>query len=295
MWTWGPMGGDTPGFTGPLDPYTTDVWCAVSVDRLFTSWLGQSLTATRTSDNSIQDIGFLSNGAFDAAALSAFLGSSDGVVQEWVNQQGVANRSFTQATVSQQPRIATTGTFEGRTVFDGTDDFMLTGALSGTPNAFTVFLRGALDTSTAGPKILLEHTQNYNNANAAIAYWEPPSFTVSVHGASPAGYGRSDFTGDYPYDNVQCYRFDRQAVTSATMSVLFIDGVKETRNADGSTGTLPTGAFSLGAWRLGGREPISGNTPLFPANLAVHTLIIYERALSDADIASISTIIAGLP
>lgn len=271
----------------PLDDYTAGLWSAVSVVRLLTTATA-AMTVRNTSGGGLADIGFDVDGEIDAAALSSHLGANNGTVRAWANQQGSATHGFDQSTTGAQPACATAGVFDGVVAFDGSDDFMPTGASSGTPTAFTVFLRGTLRSTTT--QILLEHAPNYNTYNAAIAYYDAGAMSIGVHHQSPAGYSRSDFTGDYPNANVHAWRFDRSQGSSAAMTKLFINGSAETRDANGDSGTLPSGTFDAYAWYLGART--GGSTP---AALDVHTLLIYESALSDGDIAAISTILAALP
>lgn len=276
-------------YTGPLDGYTTNLWSAISLRRLLTSWVGQCFTCRRTSDSVTQDIGFDSTGAVDAAALLSFLGASNGTARDLANQQGVSGRGFFNATAANQPTAATAGVFNGVFAFDGTNDGLSTADNSGAPSAFTVFFRGKLR-STSGAQLLIEHSSNYNSNNAAAVYYDSGALSVGVHDTAPGGYSRSDFTGDFPNDNVQCWRFDRGQVTSAAMTKLFISGVAETRDANGDAGTLPDSTFGAATWNLAAR---SGGT--LPAALDLHTLLIYQAALNDTDVASISTILAALP
>lgn len=281
------FGGGGGAFSGPLDAYTTNLWTAVSVRRLLASWTGACFTARDTTDGDLLDIGFDSTGAIDASALSAFLGAHNATARALINQQGTGARGFDNSTTTQQPAAATAGVFDGKFAFDGSNDYMPTGTNSGTPSAFTVFIRGLLRATTT--QILLEHSTNYNSNNAAIAYYDAGAMSIGVHDTAPGGYSRSDFTGDYVNNNVQCWRFDRSQVTSANMTKLFINGTAETRNGNGDSGTLPDSTFGASAWYLGAR----GGT--VAAALDVHTLLIYEAALSDADVSAISTILAALP
>lgn len=282
------FGASGAGTTWPLDPYTSNLWTAMSVRRVLSSAVN-AFTVRRTSDSVIQDIGFDVGGAVDAASLLAFLGANNGTAHAWANQGATSANGFGTATTTRQPACATAGVSNGKLVFDGTDDLISSGASSGTPSAFTVFLRGLLR-STSGTQIILEHSANYNSNNSAVAYYDSAKMSVGVHDTAPGGYARSDFNTDYPNNNVQCWRYDRTQVTGAAMSKLFINGAAETRDANGDSGTLPDSTFSAQAWRLGAR-----NGAASPAALDAHTLLIYEAALSDGDVAAISAIVAGLP
>lgn len=282
-----------PAFFGgfrswPLDGYTANLWTALSVRRMLNT-AGNALTVRRVSDSVLQDIGFDSNGAVDSAAMATFLGASNGTVRAWANQFSDATHGLDNPTTSEQALCATAGVFAGKVAFDGVNDYYRPGANSGTPSAFTVFFRGLLR-STAGTQIILEHTTNYNSNNAAVAYYDAGALSVGVHDTAPGGYARSDFTGDYPNNNVHCWRYDRTQVTGAAMSKLFINGAAETRDVSGDSGTLPDSTFAAALWRFGARQGAS-----LPAALDAHTLLIYEAALSDGDVDAISDIVAALP
>lgn len=279
---------------GPLDAYTAGLWSAVSVCKLIGAYNGTAMSVRDTTTNAEHDIGWVWDASsppsecVNAAAVAALLGANNGACKTWRNQFGHPSHGYEQNTGSQQPKVATAGTFEGKVVFDGTNDLLPTGSASGTPSAFTVFFRGKLRATTL--QFILEHTIDYTANDAAVAYYDAGAMSVGVHDTSPAGYARSDFNTDYPNDNVHCWRFDRSQVTAAAMSKLFINGTAETRDANGDSGTLPAGNFAAGNWFMGAR-----NGAVSPAQLDAHTVLIYESALSDGDVASISTIIAALP
>jgi hypothetical protein len=75
---------------------------------------GAAIRVRRSSDNTEQDINFVSsspNAVIDTTALSTFVGANNGFVVTWYNQNGSSNH-FTQTTASLQPRIVNTGTIE---------------------------------------------------------------------------------------------------------------------------------------------------------------------------------------
>lgn len=278
------------GFVGPLDNYQSGLWSALSISCLLTAWINsRTLEVRRSSDNALSDIGFLANGVLDTAALATFLGSSDGFVRTFTNQQGTSNNGFDQtAANADQPKIATAGSSLGFVQFDGTSDYLRSGvASSGVNPAFMVFLRGKL--RSTGTQVVLENSTNYNSSNAAVAYYDVGALSLGIHATSPTGYSRSDFSGAFPNDTTQCYRYDRAASGGANQAVLFINGVKQTRTGNGDIPTQPSGNFNGNVWYLGAR-----GTPTLFSPLNLHTLLVYESALSDADCATISNILAAL-
>ena len=72
------------------------------------------------------DIGFKVNGDLDDAALTAFIGSSDGYIVKWYDQSGTG-LDASQSDVTMQPKIATAGVIyrengKPTILYDGTDD-----------------------------------------------------------------------------------------------------------------------------------------------------------------------------
>jgi hypothetical protein len=70
-----------------------------------------AIQVRRSSDNSLKDIGFNSEGNLDVANLLQFVGNSDGFVQKWYDQSG-NNRDISNQTSAGQPRIVNAGTVE---------------------------------------------------------------------------------------------------------------------------------------------------------------------------------------
>lgn len=92
-----------------LDTYTGSS-VAYSLRKLSSTYSGSCIRVRRSSDNTEQDIGFVSN-VLDTASLLSFVGSVDGFVTTWYDQSGNVNNS-TQSTASNQFRIVSSGTIE---------------------------------------------------------------------------------------------------------------------------------------------------------------------------------------
>jgi hypothetical protein len=60
---------------------------AYSLRLLSSSYTGDCIQVRRSSDNSLQNIGFV-NGVLDTASLLSFVGSGDGFVRTWYDQSG---------------------------------------------------------------------------------------------------------------------------------------------------------------------------------------------------------------
>jgi len=103
----------------PTYPKPLDTWpgatAAYSFRKLRTGYTGAAMQVRRSSDNATQDIGFTSNGNFDAAAFNAFVGSGTGYVNRWYDQPGNGN-DLTQPTASKQWRVVLGGSPSGQPV-----------------------------------------------------------------------------------------------------------------------------------------------------------------------------------
>ena len=110
-------------FVGALDSYTSNLWTACGIKRLLSSYTGSLIRVRRSSDNTEQDIGYLSDGTLDTSALSAFVSSNSAYVTKLYDQSG-GNNHMQQTTNGAQPRIVNAGTYDGACVLDGTDDLL---------------------------------------------------------------------------------------------------------------------------------------------------------------------------
>lgn len=89
-----------------LDTYSGAV-VAYSLRKLSSTYTGNCIRVRRSSDNTEQNIGFVSN-ILDTASLLIFCGSGDGFVTTWYDQSGNANNA-TQTNATYQPNIVTSG------------------------------------------------------------------------------------------------------------------------------------------------------------------------------------------
>lgn len=270
-----------------IDAFTTNLWGAFSLNRIITG-ATDAFVGINTTSLSTATIGFNSNGTLDLSALATLSGANSVAVSEFANQQGTAARKFGAGTAVLRPAIVTSGAFLGSIQFDGTSDGMVAGANSGTPTAFTVFLRGKL--RSTGTSVMLELSVNYNAGKFAVTSYDSGALQIGIHsgGSAAAQYAVSLFSGKAPNDDVQMWRFDRSQVVGPLSTRLAINGALQTRTGNADAGAMDAN-FAAAAWYLGAR----GQASLF-APLNVHTLLIYEGAVSDADAASISAILAAL-
>lgn len=131
---------DVNPFTPPepkiLDIYTGSA-AAYSLRKLSNSYTGSAIQVRRSSDNTVQDIGFDGAGNLDTSSLSTFLvGSTTGQVVRWYDQSG---NNQTMIESNGNPAIKLSGTIitQGGLPairFDGVNDSF---AVSGVNNPFT--------------------------------------------------------------------------------------------------------------------------------------------------------------
>jgi hypothetical protein len=106
--------------------FDTSFYSGWSLRKLRSSYSGFCLEVRRSSDNTLQDIGFDGSGNLDTTALLSFVGAGSGFVRTFYNQSTTASLDFVQTTNANQPRIVNSGTLQtlnGKPslFFDGTD------------------------------------------------------------------------------------------------------------------------------------------------------------------------------
>ena len=100
--------GDKPGsFVGLLDDYP-DAAAAYSLRKLRTDYEGAAIEVRRSSDNAVQDIGFVAN-ELDTDSLLSFAEGGDVSVAKWYDQSGGAGNDVVQVSESAQPKIVSLG------------------------------------------------------------------------------------------------------------------------------------------------------------------------------------------
>lgn len=164
---------DGGGFVGLLDTYGGAA-AAYSFRRLSSTYSGNLIEVRRSSDNTIQDIGYDANGDLDTTALLAFVGAGDGFVRTWYDQSGNGNNAQ-QTTTTLQPRIVSSGTLEtenGKTCIEflTTRYFIidnLASTFSGQANQINLSWFTSLSAGANSSKFFLSFSDNTN-----IAYLE---------------------------------------------------------------------------------------------------------------------------
>lgn len=135
----------TPGIAAAAS-YVLDgisnVAAAYSLRKLRSAYAGSAVRVRRSSDSTEQDIGFASDGEFDTAAFSSFIGGGTGYVKTWYDQSG-NSRDLSQSTTDSQASIVLSilNSKPGLS-FDGTNDFLRTSAFTlNQPAHFVILLK----------------------------------------------------------------------------------------------------------------------------------------------------------
>jgi hypothetical protein len=95
----------------PAEPLLLDLYPNVtssySLRKLRTAYTGNCIEVRRSSDNALQNIGFVNN-ELDTASLLSFVGAGDGFVRTWYDQSG-QGRDSVQTDNTKQPQIVLNG------------------------------------------------------------------------------------------------------------------------------------------------------------------------------------------
>ena len=162
-------GGAEGGVTGTLllDLYPGAA-AAYSLRQLRTAYTGPAIQVRRSSDDTLQDIGFV-DGNLDTASLLSFVGSGNGFVKTWYDQSGQGNDA-SQASTAAQPKVVSSGVVvleNGKAAieFDGTNDFFdATSVTTGNPKS--IFISSKFASVTASEKVIFDST----TTNQSILY-----------------------------------------------------------------------------------------------------------------------------
>jgi len=238
-----------------LDRLSVAPAAAYSLRLLRTAYAGFCIRVRRSSDNTEQNIGFVS-GVIDTVALLAFVGAGDGFVVTWYDQS-VNARDATQATAARQPRIVNAGVLEiqnGKaSLFAFSTANLEVSGWGLIPQPFTRNYVVA-DGGTANGHVVNSFALNPNTANFknGVGTWNMLAGTTANVGASSASL--SVIT----------------AIFNSASSSYSADGVTTTHN-------VGTGGFTgirLFASSAGGGTPWVGHAAEFT---------VFASALSTAD------------
>jgi hypothetical protein len=147
---------------------------AYSLRKLRSAYTGNCIEVRRSSDNALQNIGFVNN-QLDTASLLSFVGAGSGFVRTWYDQSGQANNGV-QITNTRQPQIVSSGnilTHNGNPniLFNGTTNGLLASAFFnsvGYGNIFSVHKQSSQVTSEAW--VVSDSTENIDNNRVLLGY-----------------------------------------------------------------------------------------------------------------------------
>lgn len=233
-----------------------------------------SIRVRRSSDNAEQDIGFVGN-SLDTTSLASFVGANSAYVTKFYDQTG-GGFDLVQATNSKQPRIVNAGTYDGKAVFDGTDDSMSIASLTmGTPRCNLICKLS--HPNVAGTQVTFELSANLNtNTQSLIVDMDSNLWNLSMQGSSIPSYRTNTFSVTSITALTQVsFLFDR-ALTGTAEIGMRVAGTARSINTTPNT-TENSGNFTTYAFYVGAR---AGTSIYAPVNL--ETLAIYA-----ADVAAI--------
>jgi len=142
---------------------------AYSLRKLSNSYAGNCIKIRRSSDNTEQDIGFVSD-YVDTASMKTFVSSNSAYVVTFYDQSGNGYNA-TNATAANQPRIMNAGAIEYQNskvtmYFDGSNDGLKASSVK--LNTYTT-LFSVVKTTTAKP-MFFEHSPNVNTYDGFFFY-----------------------------------------------------------------------------------------------------------------------------
>lgn len=275
-----------PVAAGLLDFYTANLWAAWGITRLRSSadYAGPAIRVRRSSDDAETDISCAAGStALDSAAMLAWSGGDSVYVTTLYDQSG-NGREAAQGTSGLQPRIVDAGAYDGKLVFDGTDDVLLSAA----------------GVATSGTTAFIKRTLR-RTGTTEIPFAQYVAITAGKNGwfdnHDAAGLNSVYLTaGADPYDNCQfdgaaslrvvAFRFDRAsgAITGRVRS--WYDGIEQdnsTHNSNSSiSGDFTPDPIAVGAFADG----------TLPCALDFYAGAVYDAALSPTDTVSINAALA---
>lgn len=247
VWT---PGTTSAAFTGVLDGIS-NVAAAYGLRKLRSAYSGSAVCVRRSSDSTEQDIGFASDGEFDSAAFSSFVGGGTGYVKTWYDQSG-NSRDATQATTGSQPQItlSVTNSKAGIQFGNGGNKFLDSAAFSGLSMPNTAFVAhksnsgsaGGFLGTTSGTHALWNGTVTYQliggsaaspatltppsgNPEIITAVWSTTNTQFHINGGSDR---MTDNVGSASLDSIRIGRYTSFYLAGYMFDIIVITGVIST-------------------------------------------------------------------
>ena len=214
--------------TGLLDDYP-NASAAYSLRALNSAYTGPAIEARRSSDDDVQDIGFLYDGSLDTESLLTFADGGDVFVAKWYDQSGGGYDSL-QPFAAQQPQIVDLGsvvTLNGKpTILSSVGKAMYTDSNSvpvvgdlGERSSFSV-----LNSNASGLQVAISYVDGGTNLFFPIAFNNGIAFSRNNDPASNA-------TAPYTANSDVVFT----SLLNSTNSEVFLNGV----SGGGVTGFIP--------------------------------------------------------
>lgn len=270
------------GGVGVLDSYTTGLWGAYGLTRLRGNYTGSVMRIRRSSDNAEQDIG-LSGSSADSAAAVSFAGAGSAFIRTLYDQTG-NSRTFGQSTTANQPRIVNSGVYDGKFVFDGSNDGLSSSVTSGSQSALTFYIKGTIR-AFSSLQVFLEQSVDFGANPGAIAlYYDNGISRVTAYHNQSANSNTNNYTA-FPNNNVHAYVFD-PTQTAAAKIRQYVAGTLQTPASTPNVGTI-IGSYTGYTYYLGARNGGAS----FPTSLDLQTLVIYTVGHDATTVAAISALL----
>jgi hypothetical protein len=227
----------------------------------------------RDSDNTIQDIGFQSDGLIDTGSLLSFVGSGTGYVVKWYNQLIDDEATVPFGTTFQSPYIVSSGslsTMNGKpAVFYNTLAGLITSAsiLTNDNGLWSTYAVGQVaDTNT---RLMVRTVYNVPAINIAQNIRRNTTNIESI-GQNTAGGTGTDLGPSNPGTS----QFIAYAQRTSTNVEVYVNGA--TNGATTVTGTPASGSGTQGSVYLGFFGG-SGATPTFPWSGSIQEVIHFPQ------------------
>lgn len=138
----GLIGSESFGYFYLLNDYPNAA-AAYSLRKLRSAYTGNAIRVRRASDNTEQDIGFVSN-VLDTSSLTSFCSGTNGFVTTLYDQSG-NSRNATQTTAANQPQIVSNGSViltngKPSLLYDGTDQLSISNFITSFNNLSSFFV-----------------------------------------------------------------------------------------------------------------------------------------------------------
>lgn len=258
-----------------LDSLATTPRCVLSLRKLI-STATNCIRIRRSSDNTEQDIGFSGN-SVDTAAISSFVGSNSAFVVTWYDQTGNAEHA-NQATAANQPRIVNAGVYDGKLVFDGTNDSLMITSLTMGSQYAAAYFKSRITSS--GTNIIFEQSTNYNvNSQSFVIFRDTPTggplFSASRNSTSASDFRNQAFPATLNPGSLAQFSVLLDRSTSGTAEIQAFQGGSQLSATVIGTPAEQTGNYSSYDLYIGARA----GTSLFNA-MELETAVFYNANTS---------------